>query len=126
MVAQLSDPAEYADTEDANRGSLDEKGMAFRSKIETYQRIRAVILRDAWLINNECEDDEEGNANGADSDEDTPNASAMVEQSCWSQEPSSQQPGPRRRQWQWRCRARLQAAHRNPLQALVVSDTVER
>jgi hypothetical protein len=86
----VSDPAEYADTGGANRGSLDEKGVVFRSKIGTYQRIRTV---DAWLIDNDCEDDEEGSASGADSDEDTPGASAMAEQSCRPQEPSSQDHG---------------------------------
>jgi hypothetical protein len=48
----LSDPSEYG-TEDADRGAIDEKRMAHRHRIQTYQRIRTVILRDAWLIDHE-------------------------------------------------------------------------
>jgi hypothetical protein len=44
-VAQLSDPSEYV-TEDEYRGALDEQGMAYRHRIQAYQHVRAVILRD--------------------------------------------------------------------------------
>jgi hypothetical protein len=57
MAAQLSDPREYV-TEDKGRGGLDEKGMAYLDRIQTYQRIRTVILRDVWLIDHDHKEDE--------------------------------------------------------------------
>jgi hypothetical protein len=45
MVSQLPDPREYVGTGDADRGSLDEEGMAYRGRIGAYQRIRTVILK---------------------------------------------------------------------------------
>jgi hypothetical protein len=53
MVIQLSDPAEYISTVAASRGSPDEEGMAYWSRIEAYQRIRTIILRDVWLIDSD-------------------------------------------------------------------------
>ena len=53
MVTQLSDPAEYTSTGVAGRGSLDEKGMAYWSRIGAYQRMRTIILRDVWLIDSD-------------------------------------------------------------------------
>jgi hypothetical protein len=93
MVAQLSDPAEYIGTWDASRGSLDELGMAFRSKIKTYQRIRSFILRDAWLIDNDRRSDKEGDASGADSDEGSPDAPPATEQGLRPQESKRQDHG---------------------------------
>jgi hypothetical protein len=49
-MTQLSDPAEYVDPEDTYRGGLDEQGMAYRSRIGTYQRMRTIVLRGTWLI----------------------------------------------------------------------------
>jgi hypothetical protein len=57
VAAQMSDPLEYV-TGDAGRGSLDEKGMAYLGRIKAYQRIRAIVLRDAWLIDHDHKEDE--------------------------------------------------------------------
>jgi hypothetical protein len=59
-TAQLSDPREYV-TGDVDRGGLDERKMAHRDRIQTYQRIRTVILRDAWLIDHDHREDEREN-----------------------------------------------------------------
>jgi hypothetical protein len=90
MATQLSDPAEYVGTGDADRGSLDEEGMAYRSRIESYQRMRTVILKDAWLIDNGHEEDEEEGASETESDEGTPDASATAEPNGRPQRPRRQ------------------------------------
>jgi hypothetical protein len=41
-----------------DRGGLDERKMAYRDRIQTYQRIRTIILRDAWLIDHDHREDE--------------------------------------------------------------------
>jgi hypothetical protein len=123
MVAQLSDPAEYADTGDANRGSLDEKGMAFRiSKIETHQRIRTFILRDAWLIDNDREDDEEESVRV----EQTPTKTHPTPLRWPSKPAGLRSPAARITATAVAVAPLRQAAHKNSLQPLVVSDTVER
>jgi hypothetical protein len=53
----MSDPREYV-TADTDGGSLDEKKMAYQDRIQTYQRIRTVILRDAWLIDHDHRENE--------------------------------------------------------------------
>jgi hypothetical protein len=58
IVIQLSDPAEYISTGVAGRGSLDEEGMAYWSRTEADQRVRTIILRDVWLIDNDHREDE--------------------------------------------------------------------
>jgi hypothetical protein len=83
VVNQLSDPREYVGTGDADRGSLDEEGMAYRSRIEAYQRIRTVILRDAWLIDSDHKEDEEEGASETGSDEGTPDAASTEGSARW-------------------------------------------
>jgi hypothetical protein len=80
MVIQLSNPVEYTGEGVEGRGSLDEKGVAYWSRIEAYQRVRTIILRDVWLIDNDHKEDEEENASEAGSDEGTPDAPTAAEQ----------------------------------------------
>jgi hypothetical protein len=77
MAAQLSDPLEYV-TGDTGRGGLDEKGMAYLGRIQAYQRIRAVILRDAWLIDHDHKEDEGGG--DVEPDEEASDAAPTAEQ----------------------------------------------
>jgi hypothetical protein len=85
MAAQLSDPREYV-TEDTGRGGLDGKGMAYLGRIQTYQRIRTVILRDARLIDHDHREDEgEG-----DVEEEASDAASTAEQDGRSHQPDNQ------------------------------------
>jgi hypothetical protein len=54
--------------------------MAYWSRIEAYQRMRTIILRDVWLIDNDHKEDEKEDASEAGSDEGTPDASPTAEQ----------------------------------------------
>jgi hypothetical protein len=89
MVIQLPNPREYTGEGRADRGSLDEKGMAYWSRIGAYQRVRTSILRDIWLIDNDRKEDEEENASEAGPDEGIPGASIAARQGDWPQRPSS-------------------------------------
>ena len=71
-VTQLSDPSEYV-TDDMYRGALDEKGMAYRPRIEAYQLIRTVILKDVWLIDHDHKEEEEDSA-----EEEVPDAACLT------------------------------------------------
>jgi hypothetical protein len=55
--------------------------------------MRTIILRDAWLIDNDHEDDEGESASGTESDEDTSGASAPAEQSFRPHESGSRDCG---------------------------------
>jgi hypothetical protein len=72
MVIQLSNPREYTGEGVADRGSLDEKGRAYWSRID-----------------NDHKEDEEENASEAGSDEGIPDASTAAKQDDWPQRPSS-------------------------------------
>jgi hypothetical protein len=89
-VIQLSDPAEFVDPEGAYRGGLDEQGMAYRSRIGAYQRMRTIILKGAWLIDNEHKNDGGEKANGTESDEDMTDASAATGQGHRHQDSDNQ------------------------------------
>jgi hypothetical protein len=80
MVIQLSNPTEYTSTGVASRGSLDEEGMAYWSRIGAYQRIRTIVLRDVWLIDSDHREDEGEGASEAGSGEGTPDAAPTAEQ----------------------------------------------
>jgi hypothetical protein len=74
-TAQLSDPNEYV-TEDVDRGSpgLDERKMAYRHRVQTYQRIRPVLLGDVWLIDHDHKEDEKEDG----VEEEAPGAACLI------------------------------------------------
>jgi hypothetical protein len=54
--------------------------MAYWSRIGGYQRIRTIILRDVWLIDNDHREDEGEDASEVGSGEGTPDAAPTAEQ----------------------------------------------
>jgi hypothetical protein len=86
----MSDPLEYVGTGDAGLGSLDEKGMAYRGRIHAYQRIRTVILRNAWLIDHDHKVDEEEGAVETGPDEEASDAASTAEQKSWPHQSDNQ------------------------------------
>jgi hypothetical protein len=54
--------------------------MSYRSRIGAYQRMRTIILKDAWLIDNEHKNDGGEIASGTESDEDMTDTSAATDQ----------------------------------------------
>ena len=89
MVIQLSNPVEYTGEGVEGRGSLDEKGVAYWSRIEAYQRVRTIILRDVWLIDNDHKEDEEEGASETGPDEGAPDAASTAEQNSRPHKPSN-------------------------------------
>jgi hypothetical protein len=62
--------------------------MAYLGRIKAHQRIRAVILRDAWLIDRDHKEDEEEGAVGPD--EEASDAASTAEQNIRPHEPDNQ------------------------------------
>jgi hypothetical protein len=54
--------------------------MAYRGRIEAYQRIRTVILKDAWVIDQDHKEDEEEDAVETGPDERGADAASTAEQ----------------------------------------------
>jgi hypothetical protein len=91
MVNQLSDPRECVGTGDADRGSLNEEGMAYWSRIEAYQRIRTAILKDARLIDNGHKEGEEEGASETGPNEGAPDAARRTNGRAGQPAPQAQQ-----------------------------------